>query len=40
VQGTCGAVFRAAGVAVPPTVRQALPSPTPKNTEPSATLCM
>ena len=25
VQGTCGTVFRAAGVAVPPTVQQAKP---------------
>jgi transposase len=40
VQGTCGAVFRAAGVAVPPTVRQALPSPTPTDLEPGATPCM
>jgi hypothetical protein len=27
VQGTCGTIFRAAGVAVPPTVQQALPDP-------------
>jgi hypothetical protein len=27
VQGTCGMVFRAAGVAVPPTVQQAKPDP-------------
>ena len=33
VQGTCGTVFRAAGVAVPPTVQQASP-------EPAAPLCM
>ena len=27
VQGTCGAVFQAAGVAVPPTVQQVAPPP-------------
>ena len=27
VQGTCGTVFRAAGVAVPPMVQQAKPDP-------------
>jgi Transposase DDE domain len=37
VQGTCGAVFRAAGVAVPPTVRQALPEPAATERDPGAT---
>ena len=37
VRGTCGAVFRAAGVAVPPTVRQALPAPRAWDTDPGAT---
>ena len=37
VQGTCGAVFRAAGVSVPPTVRQALPPPTATAADPGAT---
>ena len=37
VQGTCGAVFRAAGVAVPPTVRQALPAPAGPEADPGAT---
>src|SRR6476646_8030575 len=38
VQGTCGTVFRAAGVAVPPTVRQALPAPAATDADPGATL--
>src|SRR3954465_14330056 len=38
VRGTCGAVFRAAGVAVPPTVRQALPAPAGPEENPGATL--
>jgi hypothetical protein len=37
VQGTCGAAFRAAGVALPPTVRQALPAPAATDPDPSAT---
>jgi hypothetical protein len=37
VQGTCGAVFRAAGVAVPPTVRQATPHPASPESDPGAT---
>jgi DDE family transposase len=37
VQGTCGTVFRAAGVAVPPTVRQALPAPAATDQDPGAT---
>jgi transposase len=37
VQGTCGTVFRAAGVAVPPTVQQALPDPADPDRNPSAT---
>ena len=37
VQGTCGTVFRAAGVAVPPTVQQALPDPTGPEPDPGAT---
>ena len=37
VQGTCGTVFRAAGVAVPPTVRQALPAPAAPEPDPGAT---
>jgi Transposase DDE domain len=37
VQGTCGAVFRAAGVAVPPTVQQARPHPAAPEVDPSAT---
>jgi DDE family transposase len=37
VRGTCGAVFRAAGVAVPPTVRQALSPPTATAAVPGAT---
>ncbi len=37
VKGTCGAVFRAAGVAVPPTVRQAPPAPAATESDPGAT---
>jgi hypothetical protein len=37
VRGTCGAVFRATGVAVPPTVRQALPAPAATDPDPGAT---
>jgi transposase len=37
VQGTCGPVFRAAGVAVPPTVQQARPDPAASEPEPGAT---
>jgi len=37
VQGTCGAVFRAAGVAVPPTVQQALPAPAATDPDHGAT---
>ena len=37
VQGTCGAVFRAAGVAVPPTVRQAPPPAEEAEPGPGAT---
>ncbi len=37
LQGTCGAVIRAAGVAVPPTVRQALPAPASMEPDPGAT---
>jgi hypothetical protein len=37
VRGTCGTVFRAAGVAVPPTVRQASPAPLASDTNPGAT---
>ena len=37
VQGTCGTVFRAAGVAVPPTVQQALPAPVAPEPDPGAT---
>lgn len=36
-QGTCGTVYRAAGVAVPPTVQQALPDPADPDRYPSAT---
>ena len=36
VQGTCGTVFKAAGVAVPPTVQQARPDPAPEP-DPGAT---
>ena len=38
VQGTCGTIFRAAGVAVPSIVLQALPDPTASEPNPSATL--
>ena len=37
VQGTCGTVFRAAGVAVPPTVQQVKPDPTAPEPDPGAT---
>ena len=37
VQGTCGTVFHAAGVAVPPTVQQAEPDPAAPEVDPSAT---
>ena len=37
VQGTCGTVFRAAGIAVPPTVQQALPVADITETNPGAT---
>jgi transposase len=37
LQGTCGAVIRAAGVAVPPTVRQAPPAPASTEPDPGAT---
>jgi len=37
VQGTCGTVFRAAGVAVPPTVQQAKPDPAAPEPDPGAT---
>jgi hypothetical protein len=37
VQGTCGTVFRAAGVAVPPTVQQARPDPAASEPDPGAT---
>ena len=37
VQGTCGMVFRAAGVAVPPTVQQAKTDSANPNRDPSAT---
>jgi hypothetical protein len=37
VQGTCGMVFRAAGVAVPPTVQQAKPDPAAPDPDPGAT---
>ncbi len=37
VQGTCGTVFRAAGVAVPPTVQQSLPDPAAPEPDPGAT---
>jgi arginine repressor len=37
VQGTCGTVFRAAGVAVPPTVQQATPDPAAPDPDPGAT---
>jgi transposase len=37
VQGTCGRVFNAAGVAVPPTVQQATPDPAASVPDPGAT---
>ncbi len=37
VQGTCGLVFQAAGVAVPPTVQRVAPLPTSQESGPSAT---
>ena len=37
VQGTCGTVLRAAGVAVPPTVQQATPDPAASEPDPGAT---
>jgi hypothetical protein len=37
LQGTCGMVFRAAGVAVPPTVQQARPDPADSEPDPGAT---
>ena len=37
LQGTCGTVFRAAGVAVPPTVQQAAPAPAAPEPDPGAT---
>jgi transposase len=37
LQGTCGTVFRAAGVAVPPTVQQAPPEPAAPPSDPGAT---
>ena len=37
VQGTCGTVFRATGVAVPPTVQQAKPDPAAPEPDPGAT---
>jgi len=40
VQGTCGMVFRAAGVAVPPTVQQAKPDPAAPDPDPGATTRM
>jgi hypothetical protein len=40
VQGTCGTVCRAAGVAVPPTVQQALPAPVAPVPDPGATPLM
>jgi len=40
VRGTCGAVMRAAGVAVPPTVRQARPHPVTPEPDPGATSSM
>jgi hypothetical protein len=36
-QGTCGTVFRAAGVAVPPTVQQTTPDPVDPDRNPGAT---
>jgi transposase len=37
VQGTCGSVFQAAGVAVPPTVQRVEPPPQSQEADPSAT---
>ena len=37
VEGTCGAVFQAAGVALPPTVQQVEPSAPGRDTAPGAT---
>jgi hypothetical protein len=37
VQGTCGTVFRAAGVAVTPSVQQAPPDPAEPDRNPGAT---
>ncbi len=37
LQGTCGTVFRAAGVAVPPTVQQTAPEPAATPPDPGAT---
>ena len=37
VQGTCGLVFQAAGVAVPPTVQRVAPPPDSQESDPSAT---
>ena len=37
VQGTCGVVFQAAGVAVPPTVQRVAPPPQNQESDPSAT---
>ena len=37
VQGTCGSVFQAAGVAVPPTVQRVAPPPQSQEEDPSAT---
>ena len=37
LQGTCGTVFRAAGVAVPPTVQKAAPEPAAPEPDPGAT---
>ena len=37
VQGTCGLVFQAAGVAVPPTVQRVVPPPPSQGPGPSAT---
>jgi len=37
VQGTCGLVFQAAGVAIPPTVQRVTPAPSSQGSDPSAT---
>ena len=37
VQGSCGTVFRAAGIAVPPTVQEAKPDPAAPEPDPGAT---